>query len=80
MVASFLGLSTVVRSVYRIDMRRVLQPGFDADRLRVVVYCRVSSRGQRSDCIVHTFSGRLDGLRRYEKELKGADLTVEGGR
>ncbi|MCW3819912.1 hypothetical protein ONA91_36295 [Micromonospora sp. DR5-3] len=26
--------------------------------------------------VVHTFSGRLDGLRRYEKELAGADLTV----
>jgi putative resolvase len=25
--------------------------------------------------IVHTFSCRLDGLRRYEKELKGTDLT-----
>ncbi|MFU8849820.1 IS607 family transposase [Micromonospora sp. SL1-18] len=31
------------------DVRRVLQPGFDADRRRVVVYCRVSSPGQKGD-------------------------------
>ncbi|WP_406601266.1 IS607 family transposase [Micromonospora yasonensis] len=30
--------------------------------------------------IVRTFSGRLDGLRRYAKALKGADLTMEGDR
>jgi predicted site-specific integrase-resolvase len=143
------------------DVRSVLQPGFDADRRKVVVYCRVSSPGQKVDlasqvaamqqsCLarglavnewisgvgggmdfrrkkflakdrlarfgfdllehlaarggceivvanqeslspqqelvedllatVHTFSRRLDGLRRYEKELKGADLTMEGDR
>jgi putative resolvase len=28
--------------------------------------------------VVHTFSRRLYGLRRYEKELKGADLTGGG--
>src|SRR3954471_5334123 len=156
------------------DVRRGLQPGFDAVRRKVVVYCRVSSPGQKSDlalqvaamqqfclarglavdewisevgggmdlrrkkflalmdavdrgeiamlvvahqdrlarfgfdlvehlaarggceivvanqeslspqqelvedflAVVRTFSRRLDGLRRYEKELKGADLTV----
>ncbi|MET7965508.1 IS607 family transposase [Micromonospora sp. NPDC005305] len=160
------------------DVRRVLQPGFDADRRKVVVYCRVSSPGQKVDlalqvaamqqfclarglavdewisevgagmdlrrkkflalmdavdrgevgtlvvahqdrlarfgfdlvehvaarggceivvanqeslspqqelvedllAVVHTFSHRLDGLRRYEKELKRADLTMEGDR
>ncbi|MFE9692112.1 hypothetical protein [Micromonospora sp. NPDC005806] len=30
--------------------------------------------------IVPTFSGWLDGPRRSEGELKGADLTVEGDR
>ncbi|MBM0230226.1 IS607 family transposase [Micromonospora sicca] len=158
------------------DVRKVLQPGLDADRRRVVVYCRVSSPGQKADlasqvesmqqfclarglavdewvsevggglnlrrkkflalmdaidrgevatlvvahkdrlarfgfeflehvaarnnceivvanqealspqqemvedllAIVHTFSCRLYGLRRYEKELKGADLTTGG--
>ncbi|MFU8855299.1 IS607 family transposase, partial [Micromonospora sp. SL1-18] len=30
--------------------------------------------------IVHTFSYRLDGLRRYEKELKGAALAAGDGR
>jgi predicted site-specific integrase-resolvase len=30
--------------------------------------------------VVHTFSCRLDGLRRYEKELKRADLAVGGDR
>ncbi|MGW9193056.1 IS607 family transposase [Micromonospora chersina] len=160
------------------DVRRVLQPGFDADRRKVVVYCRVSSPEQKVDlasqvaamqqfclarglavdewisevgggmdlhremflalmdavdrgevatlvvahqdrlarfgfdlvehlaarggceivvanqeslspqqemvedllAVVHTFSCRLDGLRRYEKELKRADLTMEGDR
>ncbi|MEV0808902.1 IS607 family transposase [Micromonospora sp. NPDC050200] len=160
------------------DVRGVLLPGFDAGRRKVVVYCRVSSPGQKSDlasqvaamqqfclarglavdewisevgggmnlrrkeflalmdavdrgevatlvvahkdrlarfgfdflehvaarngceivvanqeslsprqelvedllAVVHAFSGRLYGLRRYEKELEGADLTVEGGR
>ncbi|MEV0809213.1 IS607 family transposase [Micromonospora sp. NPDC050200] len=160
------------------DVRRVLRPGFDAGRRKVVVYCRVSSSGQRSDlasqvaamqqfclarglavdewvsevgggmdlrrekflalmdavdrgevatlvvahkdrlarfgfdflehvaarngceiivanqeslsprqelvedllAVVHAFSCRLYGLRRYEKELEGADLTVAGGR
>ncbi|MEU2637339.1 IS607 family transposase [Micromonospora fulviviridis] len=160
------------------DVRRVLQPGFDVDRRKVVVYCRVSSPGQKSElasqvaameqfclarglavdewvsevgggmdlrrgkflalmdavdrgevgtlvvahtdrlarfgfdlvehlaarggceivvanqeflspqqelvedllAVVHTFSCRLDGLRRYEKELTRADLTMEGGR
>ncbi|MER5337570.1 IS607 family transposase [Micromonospora sp. NPDC002717] len=31
------------------DVRRVLQPGFAVDRRKVVVYCRVSSSGQKSD-------------------------------
>jgi predicted site-specific integrase-resolvase len=31
------------------DVRSVLQPGFDAGRRKVVVYCRVSSPGQKSD-------------------------------
>ncbi|MEU5939535.1 IS607 family transposase [Micromonospora sp. NPDC047548] len=160
------------------DVRRVLQSGFDAGRRRVVVYCRVSLPGQKSElvsqvaamqqfclarglavdewisevgggmnlrrkkflalmdavdrgevatlvvahqdrlarfgfdllehlaarggceivvanqeslspqqelvedllAVVHTFSCRLDGLRRYEKELKRADLTMEGDR
>ncbi|SCF33740.1 Predicted site-specific integrase-resolvase [Micromonospora viridifaciens] len=160
------------------DVRRVLQPGFDAARRRVVVYCRVSSPGQKADlasqvaamrqfclarglavdewvsevgggmdlrrgkflalmdavdrgevatlvvahkdrlarfsfdilehvahrggceivvanqeslspqrelvedllAIVHAISGRLDGLRRHEKELTGADLTAGAGR
>ncbi|MFU8855321.1 MerR family transcriptional regulator, partial [Micromonospora sp. SL1-18] len=31
------------------DVRRVLRPGFDAARRRVVVYCRVSSLGQKAD-------------------------------
>ncbi len=30
--------------------------------------------------VVHAFSCRLYGLRRYETELKGADQTVEGDR
>jgi putative resolvase len=30
--------------------------------------------------IVQTFSWRLYGLRRYEKELKRGDLTMEGDR
>ena len=30
--------------------------------------------------IVHTFSRRLDGLRRYEEELKRADLAAEDDR
>ncbi|WP_346535029.1 IS607 family transposase [Micromonospora sp. DPT] len=156
------------------DVRKVMQPGFDTTRRKVVVYCRVSSPGQKADlasqvesmqqfclarglavdewvsevgggmnlrrkkflalmdaiargeiatlvvahkdrlarfgfdflehvaarngceiivanqeslspqqemvedllAIVHTFSDRLYGLRRYEKELKGADLTA----
>jgi putative resolvase len=31
------------------DVRRVLQPGFDDSARRVVVYCRVSSPGQKDD-------------------------------
>ena len=31
------------------DVRRVLQPGFDDSGRRVVVYCRVSSPGQKDD-------------------------------
>ncbi|MFE9691134.1 IS607 family transposase [Micromonospora sp. NPDC005806] len=160
------------------DVRTVLQPGFDAARRKVVVYCRVSSSGQEADlamqvaamqrfclarglavdewisevgggmdlrrekflalmdsidrgevatlvvahkdrlarfgfdlvehvaarsgceivvanqetlspqqelvedllAVVHTFSGRLNGLRRYEKELERANLTVAGDR
>ncbi|MFU8853713.1 IS607 family transposase [Micromonospora sp. SL1-18] len=31
------------------DVREVLQPGFDAARRRVVVYCRVSSLGRKAD-------------------------------
>ncbi|MCW3819730.1 hypothetical protein ONA91_35375 [Micromonospora sp. DR5-3] len=27
-----------------------------------------------------TFAGQLSGLRRYEKELQGADLTMESDR
>jgi putative resolvase len=32
-----------------IDVRQVLQPGFDAETRRTVVYCRVSSPGQKDD-------------------------------
>ncbi len=115
------------------DVRKVLQPGFDVGRRKVLVYCRVSSPGQKVDlavqvgamrqfclarglavdewvsevgggmnlrrekfmalmdcidrgevrharggapgedllAIVHSFSCRLDGLRRYERELEG---------
>ncbi|MFU8870422.1 IS607 family transposase [Micromonospora sp. SL4-19] len=31
------------------DVRGVLQPGFDAGQRKVVVYCRVSSSGQKAD-------------------------------
>ncbi|MFI6262043.1 IS607 family transposase [Micromonospora sp. NPDC051006] len=31
------------------DVRRVLQPGFDESARRTVVYCRVSSPGQKAD-------------------------------
>ncbi|MEU8261222.1 IS607 family transposase [Micromonospora sp. NPDC048999] len=31
------------------DVRKVLQPGFDVARRKVVVYCRVSSPGQKAD-------------------------------
>jgi putative resolvase len=159
------------------DVRKVLQPSFDAGRRKVVVYCRVSSPGQKADlavqvasmqqfclarglavdewvsevgggmdlrrkkflalmdavdrgevgtlvvahhdrlarfgfdflehmaarggceivvagqevlsprrelvedllAVVRTFSCRLDGLRRFERELEGADLMAEGG-
>ncbi|MCW3818527.1 IS607 family transposase [Micromonospora sp. DR5-3] len=166
------------RSYDNSDVRRVLQPGFNAGRRKVVVYCRVPSPGQKADlasqmaatqqfclarglavdewisevgggmnlrrtkflalmdavdrgevatlvvahqdrlarfgfdlvehlaarggceivvanqeslsprqelvedllAVVNSFSGRLDGLRRYEKELKRADLAMEGDR
>ena len=35
------------------DVLRVLRPGFDAERRKVVVSCRVSSPGQKSDLALH---------------------------
>jgi putative resolvase len=63
------------------DVRRVLQPSFEESARKTVMYCQVSSPGQKDDlasqmeamellAIVHTFSGRLHGLRRCEKTLK----------
>jgi putative resolvase len=39
---------------------RVLQPGFDADRRKVVVYCRVSSPGQKTD-----LASRVAAMRQF---------------
>jgi hypothetical protein len=53
------------------DGRRVLFPGFDESRRRIVIYCRVSSPGRRVSC-------RLFGLCRYVNTVK--DEPAGGGR
>jgi putative resolvase len=52
------------------DVRAML--GGAPERRLTVVYCRVSSAGQREDllAIVHTFSCRLYGMRKYNKQIK----------
>jgi putative resolvase len=40
------------------DVRRVLQPGFDESTRKAVVYCRVSSPGQRDDLASQVAAGR----------------------
>jgi len=42
------------------DVRKVLQPGFDASQRKVVVYCRVSSPGQKDD-----LAGQVSAMQQF---------------
>ncbi len=51
------------------DVRRVLQPGFDESARRTVVYCRVSSPGQKDDLAL-----QVDAM---EEFCRGRGLAVD---
>lgn len=51
------------------DVRQVLQPGFDESARRTVVYCRVSSPGQKDDLALQ--------VRAMEEFCRGRGLAVD---
>lgn len=62
---------------------RVSSPGQNADLASQVAamqqFCLARGLDRRPRAIVDTFSCPLYSLRRYQKELKGTDMTADGG-